>query len=97
MQHRVMFLPALQPIGTDRTVGERLATPLRGAVVSSVSSTPVETQGKSFGVLYQRRLILDTEVLEGGTYVESAPEVLVVGAELVLEIASWTRRFGRLR
>ena len=59
---------------------------------------PVETQGTSFGVLNHSRLVLDAEVLKGGASVESAPEErIVVEAELMLEIASWTGRLGWLR
>ena len=98
MQQWVMLLPALHTIHTDKAVRERLATPHGGAVVPSVSSMPVETQGTSFGILDHRHLVLDAKVLESGAIIESAPEErIVVGAELVLEIASWTGRLGWLR
>ena len=99
MQHRVMFLPALHPVGKHRAVRKGLASPPRGAVVSSVCSSPVETQNTSFSILDNSHLVLEAEVLEGGTHIESGPiEVGVAGrGDFVLEVASWARRPGRLR
>ena len=91
-----MFLPAFHLLGKHRAVGKRLAHLPRGAIVSSVSFSPVETQDTSFGVPDDRRLVLDAEVLEGGTHVESGPVELRVIAcrNFVLEVASWARRLG---
>ena len=99
MQHRVMFLPTLHTIGKHRAVREGLVSSRRGAVVSSVRSSPVETQDTSFGIVDNRVLVLNAEVLEGGTHVESGPIELGVVAhrELVLEVASGARRLGRLK
>ena len=99
MQHWVMFLPAFHPVGKHRAVGKRLAHLVRGAVVSSVSSSPVETQDTSFGVLDDRRLVLDAEVLEGGTHFESGPVELrvIAHSKFMLEVASWARRLHWLR
>ena len=93
-----MLLPALHPIDTDRAVREGFACPQGRAVVSSMSTSPVEAQVTSFGFLDHRRLVMDTEILESGANKKSAPEELIgTGADPVLEIASWTGRLDWLR
>ena len=61
-------------------------------------SSPVEAQNTSFGILHNQGLVLNTEISEGGTSTEPGPvELAVDPIELVLEVASWARNFGRLR
>ena len=68
-----------------------------------MGSSPVETQNTSLGVLDDRGLVLDAEVLEGRTLIEPAPIELSLGAITgsdgygVLEIASRARRLDWLR
>ena len=99
MQHWVMFLPAFHPVVKHRAVRERLDIPAGRTVISSVSSSPVKTQGTGFSILDDCRLVLDAEVLEGGTTAESVPveQRLVARGEVVLEVPSWERRLGWLR